>query len=292
MQSRPVLVLAVVAATVTTGCVAVGGPFGPEQGETLTPVDVTSPTPPSTQSETDSQQPETAASDADADAGSRNTLDDIGIVARHSAALNDSSFRLSTAQRIVVNGSTVQRTTYDRTVASGWTAYAATFNRTRNDYPRNVTISDIDAYYNGTVAATRYRTTDSSRVRYTFRRDPVVRTDDLAAQNQLRQFLRAYEIRQRGDTSGTPGTVLHAERISAPTAIPNPIETSRPRNGTLSMTVRHDGVVTLTRIEYTVTVGENRTGRVVRTIRIDEIGQVTVDRPPWVETAAEAAGTS
>jgi hypothetical protein len=291
VQSRLVLVLAVVAATVTAGCVAVGGPFGFEQRETLTPVDVTSPTPPSTQSETDSQRPDTATTDTDANAGSRDTLSDI-IVARHSAALNDSSFRLSTAQRIVVNGSTVQRTTYNRTVASGWTAYVATFNRTHNDYPRNVTISDIDAYYNGTVAATRYQTVDDSRVRYTFRRNPVVRIDDLAAQRQIRQFLRAYDVQRQGNTSGTPETVVRAERISAPTAIPSPIETSRPRNGTLSMTVRSDGIVTFTRIEYTVTVGENRIGRVVRTIRIDEIGRVTVDRPSWVETAAEAAETS
>lgn len=284
MQSRHALVLAVVAATITAGCVAVGGPFVPEQAETLTPVDVTSPTPDSTQSGTDPQQPDT-------DAGSRDTFSDIGIVARHSAALNDSSFRLRTTQRVVVNGSTVQRTTYNRTVAPGGTAYVARFNRTRNDYPRNVTISDIDAYYNGTVAATRYRTIDDSRVRYTFRRDPAVQTDDLAAQNQFREFLRAYDIRRRGDTSGTPGTVLRAERIAAPAAIPNPIETSRPRNGTISMTVRYDGVVTFTRIEYMITVGENRTGRVVRTIRIGEVGTATVDRPTWVGTAAEAAGS-
>lgn len=291
MQSRPILVLAVIAATVTAGCTAVG-PFGPGQGETLTPVEVTSPTPGATQSGTDRSRADVATSGTDADAGSRDALSDIGIVARHSAALNNSSFQLRTIQRVVVNGSTVQRTTYNRTVAPGGTAYVATFNRTNSDYPRNVTISDVDTYYNGTVVATRYRTTDDSpRSRYTFRRDPAVRTDELAAQDQLREFLRAYDIRRRGDTSATPGTVLQAERITAPAAIPNPIETSRPRNGTILMTVRDDGVVTLTRIEYTVTVGENGTGRVVRRIRVGAVGTATVDRPTWVETAAEAAGS-
>lgn len=289
MQARSALVLAVIVATVTAGCAAVGGPFGAERGETLTPVDVSSPTAGPTQSATDPSQSDAATSDVDAGASSEDTLSDIGIVARHSAALNDSSFRLSTTQRIVVNGSTVQRTKYNRTVAPGGTAYVATFNQTSSDYPRNVTVSDIEAYYNGSVAATRYLTIDDSRMQYTFRRNPAVRTNNLAAQDQIGQFLRAYDIRQRGDTSGRAGTVLRAERIAAPAAVPNPIETSNPRNGTISMTVRYDGVVTLTRIEYTITFGENRTGRVVRTIRIGEVGTATVDRPAWVETAAEVA---
>lgn len=283
MQSRSLLVLAVVAATVTAGCAAVGS-FGPEQGETLTPVDVASPTPGATQSDA-------AAPGTGADVGSQEALSDVDVVARHSTALTDRSFRLRTTQRVVVNGSTVRRTTYSRTVASGGTAYVATLNRTNSDYPRNVTISDIDTYYNGTVLATRYRTTDDSpRPRYTFSRDPAVRTDELAAQDQLRGFLRAYEIRRRVGTSTTPGTFLEGDRILAPTAIHNPIGTSRPRNGTLSMAVRDDEIVTLGRIEYTVTVGENRTGRVVRTIRIGDVGTATVDRPAWVETAVETAG--
>jgi len=284
VPSRSLLVLAVVAATITAGCAAFGGSFAAGEGETLTPVRVSSPTstPPSVPSPTD------LSGDDDSDPASDGGLSDIGIVARHSAALNDSSFRLRTEQRIVVDGSPVQRSTFERTVAPGGTAYVATLSRTRNEYPRNLTISNVDAYYNGSVAATRYRTIDGSRVRYTFRRDPAVQTDALAAQTQLTEFLRAYDVRRRGDTSGTPGTVLHANRLASPAAIPNPIGTSDPRNGRLSMTVRHDGVVTATTIEYTVTVGENRTGRVVRTIRITDVGSVVVERPPWVETAARA----
>jgi len=279
-------VLAVAAAAITAGCAAFGGSFAAE-GETLTPVRVSSPTQtsPAAPSPTD-----LSGADDDSDPDSADGLSGVDIVERHSAALNDSSFRLHTTQRVVVNGSTVHRSTFDRTVAAGGDAYVATLSRARGEYPRNLTISNVDAYYNGTIAATRYRTIDGSRVRYTFRQDPAVQTDALAAQTQLTEFLRAYDVRRRGDVSGTPGTVLHADRLASPAAIPNPIGTSDPRDGRLSMTVRHDGVVTAATIEYTVTVGENRTGRVVRTIRITDVGTAVVERPEWVGTAAKARG--
>lgn len=284
MSRRLLVTAAVVIAVATAGCAGLGGSLlGSERTETLTPVTVE--TPPSSPTST----PESLGTESvfDRERGRTDAiLDPGGVIAAHERALRGQSFRLIVSQQVLVNGSVVRNSTYSRAVAADRVAYTARFDRTSGQFPIDTTIAEIDSYYDGSVLATRYRTAAGSEPRYTYSRNTTLRVDELAGQTQLGRVLGAFEGEFRGYASVPSSTVFGATRLSTPTVLPNPLGTSDPRNGEIVVEVFGDGYLRTTRVEYTVTVGTNRTGRVVRTIRIIDVGRTSVRTPDWLETAA------
>jgi hypothetical protein len=260
----------------TAGCAGLGGAFaGSDATETLTPVSVqSSPEPEPGRSTTTTDR----ARDGDA------ALEPAELVAAHARALRGESFRLGIRQRILVNGSTVRSSTYSRSVAADHESFRATFSLASDGYATNTTLSEVETYYNGSVLATRYRTDENAQPQYTYARN--VSRWAVGAEPRLEQLLGAFRGEYRGYTGSVSTTVIWAERLSDPAALSNPLGTTNPRDGEILVEVSGDGVVRTVWIAYTVTVGQNRTGRVVRTIRFFDADQTGIEAPDWTGTAA------
>ncbi|MFB6298382.1 MAG: hypothetical protein ABEH56_07670 [Salinirussus sp.] len=276
-----------------SGCSTLGTPWdGSRDGSgptgTLTPVPISSETSdragqPAAASPTRTPEPLSAGTD------SSSVL--ARALATHEQVLGNQSFRLVSTRRLVVDGTVVRNETSRRTVAAGGDAYLSTFSRTRAD-PSSSAVSSAETFYNGSVVAARYWTGEDSRVRYVFERDPVARTGDFTARSLIAAYFRAFAVDLRWYVVDESGAVLGASRLSSPGALPDLPGTSEPRDGALSAEVSRDGVITWVEAEYAVTLPENETGRVVRTVRITGVGTATVGRPGWIDTAAERASAA
>lgn len=268
--------MVVAAAAMTAGCTGLGGPFaGDDATETLTPVSVqSSPEPGSTQSATATDR----ARDGDS------ALEPAELVATHARALRGEPFRLRITQRVLVNGSTIRNSTYSRRMAADHESFRATSSRGPDDYTPNTTLSEIETYYNGSVLATRYRTSEDAQPQYTYARN--VSGWAVGGEPRLERLLSAFRGEYWGQTGRASATAIWATQLSDPTALSVPPGTTDPRDGEILVEVSRDGVIRTVRVEYGVTVGQNRTGRVVRTIRFFDADRTEVEAPNWVGTGA------
>jgi hypothetical protein len=272
----PLFVIVVAVAAVTAGCTGLGGPLADDGAtETLTPVSVqSSPEPGPTQSATPTD-PRTG------DFG----LEPAELVARHARALRGEPFRLRITERVVANGSTVRNSTYTRRTAADHESFRATFSREPDGYTPATTVSEVETYYNGSVLATRYRTSEEPQPQYTYARNVSGRA--VGVEPRLERLLYAFRGEYWGQTNRASTTAIWATQLSDPTALSVPPGVTDPRDGEILVEVSRDGVLRTVRVEYAVTVGQNRTGQVVRTIRFFHADRNRIEPPDWLE--AEAA---
>ncbi|MFB6298152.1 MAG: hypothetical protein ABEH56_06500 [Salinirussus sp.] len=287
---RPACVLTalvgLVVLTGTAGCTGLGGPlFDSETTGTVTPVPV-----PATPTDAAPTRRVSTAQN-----GTAGGLTPAELIAAHERALRGKSFRIGITERLVVNGSTVRNVTHRWTVSGDRTASIERFRRRASDLGSGS--SDVlvsETYVNGSIAATRLRTNASGPSQYSY--DRIVRSRrTLAGRVQLRRAFEAFDDEFSGFggyVAGERGRVFGDNRFGTPALLSTPPGTTHPRDGTF-VAVRVDGGLLRTvRVRYTVTVPGNRTGRVVRRIRVSDVGEARVETPRWVRTARERAARS
>jgi hypothetical protein len=275
VRRPPFFLIAVAVAAMTAGCTGLGGPFaGDDATETLTPVSVQS------SPESGPTQSATPTGRADDDSA----LEPAALVTAHTRALRDEPFRLRITQRVLVNGSTIRNSTYSRRMAADHERFRATFSREPDGYTPNTTLSAVETYYNGSVLATRYRTSEGAQPQYTYARN--VSSWAVGVEPRLERLLYAFRGEYWKQTDRASATVIWATQLSDPTALSVPPGTTDPRDGEILVETSGDGVIRTVRVEYAVTVGQNRTGRVVRTIRFFDADRTGVKAPDWIKAGA------
>lgn len=201
----------------------------------------------------------------------------------HDRRLRAGGFTLVSRQRVVGHGGTLQRTRHERRVAAGGDTYVGQFTQSVPKYPL-IGFPPLELAYwtNGTVTAYHRETARAPRSYAVSRGEPP--TSDVTRSRALERLLGAVEttVRER-----ETGVVLVGSVLRRPEAFPTPLNLRRPRNVSLTVRVDDAGVATDWQLAYDATVA-NRSVRVVRTVRITEVGDTAVERPDWVATAADS----
>jgi len=306
VRSRTLLVVAVAALPLLAGCSAFGTGGGTPDGETLTPVEVTTETKLTERSDsTATRRPSTdqpgspgetgeteGAGSASAD-GNR-SLDRL-LFARldsvYGQRLSDTSYRVTNRIEFVAGGSDVGLVTLRRRVAADERTHVEgrphveEFRARGLPAPGNSSFAYVE-FDNGSVRATRYGDERDSDVRYRFTVDGLATRPDLNGRARLERLLLAYDL-ELVSSSQDGDVFVRGERIAIPSVLSTPTPAAEIESGNLTVRIRANGTV-FARAVYNVTFGDDETGYLVQTYRLDRIGDVTVRPPEWLDRAREA----
>jgi hypothetical protein len=285
---RQVIVLAVVALPLVAGCSALGVGDSDPTGQTLTPVDVSRET-----TVVSVAQPE-SSSETGAETDENRSLD-RRILARltsvYDEQLSNTSYRVTVRLTFVVDGSTVGVSELERRVAPGPQTRAESRGRTHVETfrtrgvlaPSNASFTSV-AFENESLRATRYTDERNSDPRYQIVRRGLPVVSDLDERSRLEQLLLAYEL-EPARSSADDAFALRSERIKFPSVLLTPSTATAGSRGTLSVRIGASNTVDA-RAVYNLTVGENSTAYMIQTYRLDRVGNVTVQPPPWISVAS------
>jgi predicted small lipoprotein YifL len=205
------------------------------------------------------------------------------LVTRHEQVLQTTNYTLDVTQRTNGTGHGVlRRTNWYREVADsdrqywGFVRYNASVNALQE-------FGTTDYWRNRTHVATRF----DSPLRPT--RASLWKTDSSGPlpspsnPDTLRTLLSATDpaVAQRR-SDGT--VVLSGEQPYPRAVIDTPPQLTDVRNVSGRFRIRDDGVIVAWRVAYDATFVRDRV-RVVRTGTVSDIGETTVERPPWVANA-------
>lgn len=275
--------MAVVALALVAGCTAFGAGGGEPSEQTLTPVDISTETP--------AASAERSGSSVKAGADGNQSVDQR-ILARldsvYGDRLSNTSYRVTSRLEFVINGSDVGLIALERRVAAeerthvqGRT-HVETFRVRGLPAPSNSSFAYVK-FDNGSVRATRYTDEGDSEPRYRVTRDGLATRPDLTGRSRLEQLLLAYELeRVRASPDGT--VVLQSDRITIPSVLSTSVLSADVSTGNLTVRIGANGTV-FARAMYNVTVGDNSTGYLVQTYRLDRVGDVAVQPPTWIPAA-------
>lgn len=206
------------------------------------------------------------------------------VAAAHDRALDGTSFTFVRRHRVVAANGTVWTTDRERRVAADGT-YAGRSNRTASEPPLQRVPPVRFAYWTNGTATAYYRESSRGPGSYAWSdgTPPVV---DVTGSRTVERLFGAVEpsVVERQE-----GVVLVGSSDRLPAALSPPLGLANPRDVSLTARVASDGVVTRWRLVYEATV-DGRTVRVVRDARVTAVGETTVERPAWIDTAHEWVG--
>jgi hypothetical protein len=205
----------------------------------------------------------------------------------HVRTLRTTNYTLTTRQTVrTLDGEPILRSNQTRTVSRNADTY-----RGRYDLETNLFVgqqaSNIEFWSNRSVVFARY-STDSPY------RDPEVRqwparnetpVTDLTDRNHVEGYLAGTDVSPIRRPPGG-GVVLAGNGIRDQDRLIVPLIVTDPRNLSLRMRVRHDGIVLATRVTYDATYSDERV-RVERAMRVTDIGATSVERPEWIRNSSE-----
>ncbi|MFC6974169.1 hypothetical protein ACFQL1_04975 [Halomicroarcula sp. GCM10025709] len=252
-----------VLALVLAGCSGFGGQGAPER---LTPAPI-------------------PTDDAQYPPGVSERAIEPGVLARsHEGSLRTSSYTLTTRQRIEGDdGEVLRRTNRSRLVAKNASSYRGYFLQNTTEYPSAGLTTRVDYWTNGSVVATRYEERTGRRSLHMWPADSVDSVTDLTGRQRLEAVLEAVDVRiARHEPDGD--VVLVGSDFVDRDRLIRPLFVSHPTNVSVQLRVRSDGTVVAKRIGYDATLS-GRDIRIVRTTRLSNEGETTVDRPAWVANA-------
>lgn len=284
---RQIAALTVALLLVTAGCNALPG--GPATGETTTDSDGT--TVDDATTETTASDAETTAPDADLAPGlnENGVTDPSKLADAHRAALNDTSYSIRTNLTARENGTVLARSNSTLQVAAGGTPQ---FNRYEITGERPEAIGsfghDVEAWIDeeqtlyameGPNGTTYQRVTDEQR--------PSSGTPEGRDHLYLLFSAMNTTVSETEANDGTTRYWVNSTDVTDSEVLASTLRTETVQNASLSALVTEDGLIREYHIEYTGTV-ENATVQVERTTRFTELGETTVERPPWYDEAVDA----
>ncbi|MFD1514804.1 DUF7537 family lipoprotein [Halomarina rubra] len=274
MRRWSVVVLAVV--VVLAGCGATpGGREDAERPATVTPAAV--PTEPPTPTPVPVVVPGVTA-DGEVSA--------VALAAGHRDALVGDSFTRSATRTISEAGTLVRRTERRYRVEPFRPEFRYHQNQTiAGSYPARAAVARLDLWSNGSGVVARLE--DDDEVRY--QQAPADEFSSLVVgitgDERVSALGGAFSFVVRdGPTADTVRLV--STGLRTPAALDEPPLTTDVRNASLTMVVTRAGLVRSYRLTYDVTLDE-RTLRVVESMRITAVGDTQVERPSWYRFAVE-----
>lgn len=214
-------------------------------------------------------------------------VDPVVLADTHDAVLAETNYTVVVRERIVGDNRTLRTTTFRRYVAPGADRYL--INRSYEfDGLRSTSLAPrVDIWYDGEVALLRLGDAGSQRYQRTPTAPPGPLPDP-SSHRRTARVLGAFDLRvtpaQNGSTYRVTSTAV---RDAA--SIPTPIFVGQATNASVEATVTERGVVRDRRLTYTATLAD-RPGRarVVRTVRVHDVGSTTVRPPLWTADVPEA----
>lgn len=206
------------------------------------------------------------------------------LAGAHASSLRRTNYTLSTRQQVrAANGSTVRLTTIDRTVGVGGDAYRGQFRQNATEFRADQLTTSVEYWTNGTVVAVRSEGRSGRTEIARWPSEGGGPVADLTERGPLERLLEAVVLTVV-DRTATGGVVLAGTTFQEADRLVTPLFVEEPRNVSVRLVVRNDGVVTAQRVAYDATFG-SRSVRVVRRTRLTAIGETTVTRPAWIDNA-------
>lgn len=200
------------------------------------------------------------------------------LASAHARTLATSNYTLVTRQRVTDrNGTVLRESNHSRNVAANGTVYAGHLRQSGTEL--NTYTSRIDYWTNGSIVAARYdeRVNRPSRVRWTVRDDGPV--SDLPERRTILGVGESVDLSVADRTDG--GVVLVGTRFRNPDRLATPLFVGDPGNVSVRLRVSQDGIVEALRLSYHAERNGQRV-RVLRDLRVTDVGSTTVVRPEWV----------
>ena len=216
------------------------------------------------------------------------------LVDAHVRSLTTTNYTLTTRQTVrLEDGTVLRQTNQTKAVAPDAEAYRGHFAVQSNTFRTGQEASEISYWSNRSVIATRY--TSLAQRAPEFRQWSVegeAPVTDLTDERYLEGYLAGVEAEPTRRTADG-GVVLVGTDVRDQSRIVVPIIVEEPRNVSLQLRVRYDGVVLAGRVTYDAT-HNGFPVTVDREMRITDVGSTTVERPPWVANAStrRQSGTS
>lgn len=206
----------------------------------------------------------------------------------HRAALNDTSYTVETNLTASENGTVLARSNSTVNVAAGGTPQ---FNRYEVGGERPGAIGslahDVEAWVdeNQTLYAMEGPNGTTYQRSAAEARPPLRPT----GRDHLYVLFSGFDTTVAGTEmrDGTTHYRVNSTGVADAEVLASTLRTETVANASLSALVTEDGLIRVYRVEYAGTV-ENATVRVERTVRFTELGETTVERPPWYDEAVNA----
>ncbi|MFB6297059.1 MAG: hypothetical protein ABEH56_00900 [Salinirussus sp.] len=280
MTRRYLLALLVALLASVAGCSVLGGAGPGSQDsptETLTPVAIG----------TESNTAERAGS---------GTSDGSGISGRIATRLDglygeqlaNTTYRVTSRLRFLTDDGQVGRVTLTRRIGADGRTHVERYTAQGMLAPGGGRFTYVK-FYNGSIRATRYATTQRSNVTYGYTASPRAPAADLSGRTRFERLLMAYEYNAT-ITSETGTVLLRGERIVLPSVLSTPAPAGGAVNGSFLAEIGPGGTITA-RATYGARIGTDPDGTLVQTYRIDRLGAAAVGPPDWIPVAHTRADT-
>lgn len=210
--------------------------------------------------------------------------DPFALAFVHRRALANRSFRRVTDERIVgVNGTLWREQTTTRAAAARDRFHYRKDAQSAPAYPVSALRPDLQIYYDGRRSL--FRGTIDGEVTYAAVGGTASGVlDDVTEHDRLIVLYDTFRFRVRERPSGYQ---LVGTRPRDPSVVHTPPLVEDPRNTTLVVRLTADGRVAFYRLAFDGTFHDQRV-RVIRTVAFRGVGETTVKRPQWYETAMNA----
>jgi hypothetical protein len=231
---------------------------------------------------------------ANASAGGATGISESGVqpatlADSHDAVLSRTNYTVVVRERILQGDRTLRNTTFRRRVARGGDRYSINRTHETDGIQPSTLAPRIDVWYDGEEALTRLGGTESPRYQRT-PTSPPGPLPDPSSHWRIEDALTAFELRVSARANAS-GYRVRSIRPVGLDSLPTPTYVGRARNGSFRATVSERGVVAYSRVTYTATyANRERPVRVVRSIRISDVGSTRVDPPRWVAAVPERVG--
>lgn len=298
-RARKLLVpLAVVALALVAGCSAFGVGGGDSTGGTLTPVDVSTPISgdrPGSSADADTGDGRSPAPAGETDADESRSLNQqilTRLDAVYDERLSNTSYRIRTRLEFTVDGSDAgladlqRRVAADERTAAGARRHIEVFRVRGLPAPANTSFAYVK-FTNSSISATRYTGERFAEPRYRVTAEKLAATSDLAERARFERLMLAYDL-ELVRSSPDGDVLLRSETIAIPSVLATPAPATEINGGNLTVRVWSNDTISA-RAVYDVTVGEDSTGYIVQTYRLDRVGEVTVRPPGWISAAVREA---
>jgi len=213
---------------------------------------------------------------------------DPGVLAdTHDAVLSGTNYTVVVRERVVGDNRTLRTTTFRRYVAPGADRYRIERSYEFDGLRSTALAPRVDIWYDGEETLLRLGDVESRRYQRTPTAPPGPLPDP-SSHRRTARVLGAFDLQASPAPNGSGYRVTSTAARDAD-SIPTPIFVGRATNASVEATVTERGVVRDRRLAYTATLAE-RPGRarVVRTVRVRDVGSTTVQPPPWTTDVPEA----
>lgn len=201
------------------------------------------------------------------------------LVETHEQRLAETNFTFASQRRIVGPNGTMVVTNRTRRIANEEGSFAGRIDHRVFEFPLGRFSKPIEYWGNASVYASRRILSERTEF-YGWQRN----TEPPRRQTSLPLLERSLEATRLGVVDRPAGVTIVGSELRWPDRLPNPPYLTDPRNVSLTVRVGEDGVVRRWRLAYDATL-VNETVRVTREVRLTDLGETTVRRPTWVDTA-------